>query len=26
LFDFLSVGSDVGSEQSGGDLFLNFDF
>ncbi len=26
LFDYLSVGSDVGSEQSGGDLFLNFDF
>jgi translocation and assembly module TamB len=26
LFDFLSVGSDVGSESSGGDLFLNFDF
>ena len=26
LSDFLSVGSDVGSEQSGGDLFLNFDF
>ncbi|NIP38845.1 MAG: translocation/assembly module TamB, partial [Candidatus Dadabacteria bacterium] len=26
LFDFLSVGSEVGSEQSGGDLFLNFEY
>ncbi len=26
LLDFLSVGSDVGSEQSGGDLFFNFEY
>ena len=26
LFDFLSVGSDVGSEQSGGDIFFNFEY
>jgi len=26
LFDFISVGTELGSEQSGGDLFFKFDF